>query len=255
MDLTDAVERARQLVDEATAVLVLTGAGISTDSGIADFRGPNGLWTKNPEAEKQSQIQYYMGDPEVRKRSWRYRVDTFGVEREPNPGHAALVELERQGKLLLLVTQNVDGLHLAAGTSPERLVEIHGNTREYACLSCGARGPITAALDRVRAGEEDPPCEICGGMLKTATISFGQSLRREDLVRADQGARECDLVLAVGSKLSVYPAADIVPMAAARGAGVVIVNAEPTDYDHVADVVVRGSISEVLPAIVGLVRD
>ena len=250
--LSDDLRQGRALVESAERVLVVTGAGISTDSGIADFRGPNGLWTKNPEAEKQSQLRYYVGDPEVRKRSWKYRVETFGTERHPNAGHLAIVELERQGKLRMLVTQNVDGLHLKAGTSLDRLIEIHGNTRDVRCLTCDDSAPIEKALDRVRAGEEDPPCRTCGGILKTATISFGQGLRTEDIVRSEQAANDCDLVLAVGSTLSVYPAAGVVPIAKRRGAAVIIVNGEPTDMDELADVIIRDSISDVLPVLVGL---
>jgi NAD-dependent deacetylase len=248
--LRGVLDEVRGWIDEAERILVLTGAGISTDSGIRDFRGPNGVWTKDPDAERRSQISYYVADPELRKSGWRRRLEHHPTY-EPNPGHRALVELERRGKVHLLVTQNVDGLHLAAGTSPELLVEIHGTNRDVACLSCGERAPMERALERVRAGEEDPPCRSCGGILKAATISFGQDLVRADLLRAFAGAQSCDLVLAVGSTLGVVPAADLVPAAKQRGARVVILNAEPTQYDFIADAVIRGSISEVLPALCG----
>ena len=244
-----AVDDARRLVSVAHAVTVLTGAGISTDSGIPDFRGPNGVWTKNPGAEKAATIQNYVSDPEVRKRAWRNRLDSEAWAAEPNPGHRALVELEAQGKLHTLITQNIDGLHQAAGSDPDRVVEVHGTIREVGCLACGERAPMERALDRVRAGEEDPDCRTCGGMLKSATISFGQSLVADDLGRAERAARECDLMLAIGSTLSVYPICDVVPIAKMSGAEVVILNAEPTQFDDLADVVVRGSISEVLPEI------
>jgi NAD-dependent deacetylase len=250
-DVESAVDRARQLVDDAHAITVLTGAGISTDSGIPDFRGPNGVWTKNPEAEKTATLSYYLSDPEIRKRAWRNRVESNYFAAEPNTGHRALVVLERRGKLHTLVTQNVDGLHLAAGTDPARLVEIHGTVSDVECLDCGERAPMERALARVRNGEEDPPCRTCGGILKSATISFGQNLRSDDLMRAELAAEGCDLVLAVGTTLSVYPAAGIVPIAVRRGAALVIVNLEPTEMDSLADVVVRGSISEVLPLICG----
>jgi len=251
-DLRASVERAAALVARATRVVVLTGAGISTDSGIADFRGPNGLWTKNPEAEKASHLSHYVNDPDVRRSSWRTRASSPIWQAEPNPGHQALVGLERPtDRLHLLVTQNVDGLHHAAGSDPGRIVEIHGNARTVVCLECGERAPMARALERVRAGEEDPPCRSCGGILKSATISFGQSLVVEDLLRAERAAATCDLLLAVGTSLGVYPAAGVVPIAVDRGAPLVIVNGEPTPFDPVADVVVRGSISEVLPAIVG----
>jgi NAD-dependent deacetylase len=243
---------ARTWIDEAERVLVLTGAGISTDSGIPDFRGPNGVWTKNPAAEKTATLSHYMSNPEVRKQAWRNRVDSPMWESEPNIGHHAIVELERRGKLLALVTQNVDGLHLKAGSDPERVIEVHGNTREVVCMQCGETAPMQRALDRVRAGEEDPPCRTCGGILKSATISFGQSLVEDDLIRADAAARTCDLPLAVGSTLAVYPAAGVVPIAKRNGARIVILNAEPTEMDDIADAVLRGSIAELLPALVGM---
>jgi NAD-dependent protein deacetylase/lipoamidase len=245
------VERVRSWVDEAERIVALTGAGISTDSGIPDFRGPQGLWTRNPEAEKMATIDHYVADREVRKRAWRTRMEHPAWRAEPNRGHRALVTLERLGKLDTLITQNVDGLHVKAGSSPERIVEIHGTLREVVCLDCGDRGSIETALDRVVAGEDDPPCRSCGGILKTATISFGQGLVAEDLRRAQEAAERADLMLAVGTKLSVYPIAGVVPMAKRAGARVVILNAQPTDMDQLADAVLRGSISEVLPRIVG----
>ena len=256
METSHAVDRARALVAESRRIVVLTGAGISTDSGIPDFRGPDGVWTRDPTAERQATIGAYMSDPAVRRRSWRSRLGSPTWSARPNAGHDALVELERRGTLHTLVTQNIDGLHQAAGVSAARIVEIHGTMRQVVCLSCGARTPMDDVLVRVRAGEEDPACTeptgggVCGGLLKSATISFGQDLVVEDLMRAEEAARTCDLLLAVGSTLCVYPAAGLVPIAHQRGAAVVIVNGAPTEYDALADVVVRGSISEVLPAIV-----
>ena len=234
----------------AERVVVLTGAGISTDSGIPDFRGPQGVWTKNPGAEKMATLQHYMADREVRKRAWRSRLETFAQQREPNAGHLALVDLERRGILHTLITQNVDGLHRAAGSAAEKIVEIHGTIREVVCLDCGERAPMERALARVEAGEEDPSCRSCDGILKSATISFGQSLVQEDLVRAELAARDCDLLLAIGSTLSVYPIAAVVPVAKRAGARVVIINAEPTEMDEIADAVLRGSISDILPRLV-----
>jgi NAD-dependent deacetylase len=239
----------RRLIDDAQRVVVLTGAGISTDSGIPDFRGPQGVWTKNPGAEKTATLQYYMADPEVRKQAWRNRVDSPTWHAEPNAGHRAIVALERRGKLHTLVTQNIVELHQKAGSDPAKVVEIHGTMRKVVCMSCGERAPMERALDRVRAGEEDPSCRTCGGILKSATISFGQNLVMEDLARAEQAATSCDLLLAVGSTLSVHPAAGLVPLAKAAGAKVVIVNAEPTPYDPIADAVVRDPIGEVLPGL------
>ena len=238
---------------QATNVVVLTGAGISTASGIPDFRGPNGVWTKDPKAERLSHIQYYMSDPEVRVESWRQRLDHPAWKAEPNAGHGALAELERKGRLQLLVTQNIDGLHRIAGSSPERMIEIHGTMREVVCMNCGERAPMERALSRVRAGEGDPPCRTCGGILKSATISFGQNLVPEDLARAQEAAAGCDVFLAVGSSLGVYPAARLPAIAVSAGARLVIINAEPTPYDAVADAVFHQEIVEVLPAIVSLV--
>ena len=249
--MTDQLIRAvRDWIRSAQRIVVLTGAGISTDSGIPDFRGPQGVWTKNPGAEKMATLQHYMADPEVRKRAWRSRLDTFAAPRQPNPGHYALVELEKRGTLHTLITQNVDGLHAAAGTAPEKLVEIHGTIRDVVCMACGERAPMERALTRVRAGESDPSCRTCGGILKSATISFGQALVQEDLVRAELAARACDLMLAVGTTLSVYPIAGVVQIAKYSGARVVIINAEPTEMDQLADAVLRGSISEMLPRLV-----
>jgi NAD-dependent deacetylase len=246
----NAIASARAWIDASEKVVVLTGAGISTDSGIPDFRGPDGVWTRNPEAEKMATLQHYVTDPGVRKRSWLSRLEIAGTPRQPNAGHRALVELERRKKLHLLVTQNIDGLHTDAGTSPDRIVEIHGTFREVGCLECGERRPMSEALDRVRAGEDDPSCRSCGGILKSATISFGQSLVQEDLIRSGNAAKECDLLLAIGSTLSVFPIADVVPMAKNAGARVVILNAQPTEMDPLADAVIRGSIGEILPRLV-----
>ncbi|MCA9511294.1 MAG: Sir2 family NAD-dependent protein deacetylase [Myxococcota bacterium] len=240
----------RGWIDAASRVVALTGAGISTESGIPDFRGRNGLWTKNPAAEKMATIQHYMADAEVRRAAWRHRADPANWRAEPNAGHAALVELERRGKLHTLITQNVDGLHQKAGTAPERVVEIHGTMRESVCMTCGDRGPIERVVERVRAGDDDPACERCGGILKSATISFGQSLVERDLERAFAAAERCDLLLAIGSTLAVYPIAGVVPTARAAGARIVIVNGDPTEMDAIADAIVRGAIGEVLPRLV-----
>jgi NAD-dependent deacetylase len=244
------VNEVRNRLREARRVVVLTGAGISTDSGIPDFRGPTGVWTKDPAAEKSSHIDHYLADPDVRRRAWRTRTESPAWSAVPNAGHRALVDLERSARLTCLITQNIDGLHQAAGSDPALVVEIHGTMREAACLSCGDRMPMQHALERVAAGEDDPTCRLCGGILKSATISFGQILVTEDLQRANDAARTCDLLLAVGSTLSVYPIAGVVPLAVASGAVVVIVNGMPTAMDDIADVVILGSISDVLPEVV-----
>jgi NAD-dependent deacetylase len=182
--------------------------------------------------------------------SWQARLVHPAWTAEPNAGHLALVALERRGHLDTLVTQNIDGLHQKAGSSPERVVEIHGTVREVVCMACDERAPMERALDRVRAGEADPPCRSCGGILKSATISFGQGLVAADLQRAQEAASACDLLLAVGTTLAVYPVAGVVPIAKAAGARVVILNAEPTEMDDLADAVLRGSISDLLPRLV-----
>jgi len=245
--LEQAIAGAQALIAAARRVVVLTGAGISTDSGIPDFRGPQGVWTRNPEAEKMATLQHYMTDPEIRRRSWQVKLEGSRQRREPNAGHRALVELEKRGKLDTLITQNVDGLHQDAGTDPARVIEIHGTLREAVCMACGERTPMDQALVRVAAGEEDPECRRCGGILKSATISFGQGLVAEDLARAERAARECDLLLAIGTTLTVYPIAAVVPVAHEAGARILILNAEPTAMDGLADVVLRGGIGEILP--------
>jgi NAD-dependent deacetylase len=246
-----AMTEARQWIDESSRVVVLTGAGISTESGIPDFRGPQGVWTRNPKAEQLSNIHYYMADPEVRKLAWQSRVEHPAWTATPNAGHRALVALERRGRLHALVTQNIDGLHQRAGNSPSRVIEVHGTVHEVMCMHCSWRGPMQAALDRVRAGEEDPPCLECGGILKSATISFGQALIPEVIDRAAQAAVEADILVAVGTTLQVYPVAGLVPLAKNSGARVLIVNAEPTALDHLADAVIAASTGDVLPVICG----
>jgi len=246
------VDRVRGWIDEADRIVVLTGAGISTDSGIPDFRGPNGVWTKNPAAEKTATLQHYLADAEVRKQAWQNRLESPAWAARPNAGHRALVELERRGKLTAIITQNVDELHQQAGNSPGKVIEVHGTMRRVVCWDCGEEAPMERALARVRAGEDDPSCRSCGGVLKSATISFGQALVPEVIDRAMDVAEQCDLLLAVGSSLQVYPAAYAVPRAHSRGARVVIVNAEPTQMDGMADAVLRGSISGLLPQLVGL---
>jgi NAD-dependent deacetylase len=243
------IDLVRSWVSSSARIVALTGAGISTESGVPDFRGPQGVWTKNPKAERLSNIHYYMSDPEVRKLAWQQRLDHPAWHAEPNAGHQALAALERAGRLHALITQNIDGLHQKAGNSPDKVIEVHGTVREYLCMNCGNRGPMQVVLERVRAGEADPPCRDCGGILKSATISFGQQLVPEVMERAMQAARESDLLLAIGSTLQVYPVAGAVPRAKAAGARVVIINAEPTQFDDIADAVIQQRIGDVLPVV------
>jgi NAD-dependent deacetylase len=250
--MSDTIDLVRGWVDASTRIVAMTGAGISTESGITDFRGPQGVWTKNPKAERLSNIHYYMSDPEVRVLAWQQRLVHPAWQATPNAGHRALVELERRGKLHALVTQNIDGLHQQAGNSPQTVIEVHGTVHEVVCMSCGWRGPMQQVLERVRAGEDDPPCANCGGILKSATISFGQALVPEVIDRAMRAAAYADLLLAIGTSLQVYPVAGTVPQAKAAGARVVIVNAEPTPFDDIADAVIRQRIGDVLPRLCGL---
>jgi NAD-dependent deacetylase len=245
------IAQARNWIDAARRVVVLTGAGISTDSGIPDFRGPQGLWTRNPLAEKMSNIHYYLADREVRKLSWQNRMASPAWTAKPNAGHGAIVELEKRQKLHALITQNIDELHQIAGNSPGKVIEVHGSMRRFMCWGCGMRGPMQLVLERVRAGEEDPACRDCGGILKSDTISFGQQLVPEIIDRAMHVAAQGEVFLAVGSTLQVYPVAGAVDVARSAGAKIVIVNAQPTPYDDVAHAVLPGSISEILPAILG----
>ena len=238
---------AADIAARARRIVALTGAGISTESGIPDFRGPKGVWTLNPKAEKLSDIRYYMADPEVRRLAWQERLAHPAWTAKPNAGHMALVELERSGRLHALITQNIDGLHQRAGNSSEKVIEVHGTVHEVICMNCHWRGPMQATLERVRAGEQDPDCRSCGGILKSATISFGQGLDPDVIARAMQAAEEADLLIAIGTSLGVYPVANVVPLAKSAGAQVIIVNAEPTAMDGVADVVLRGAIGEILP--------
>ena len=244
------LDQVRNWVDDAERIVVLTGAGISTESGIPDFRGPQGVWTRNPLAEKLSNIHYYMADPEVRKAAWQSRLEHPAWTAKPNAGHLALATLEKRGKLHALITQNIDELHQMAGNSPEKVIEVHGTVRKVVCMECGMTAPMQKALDRVRAGEDDPPCRDCGGILKSATISFGQALVPEVIERALRSAGEADLFLAIGTTLQVYPIAGAVDIANSAGARIVILNAEETPFDSVADAVIREPIGAVLPRLV-----
>ena len=250
-DPGEGIDTVRQWIDGASRIVALTGAGISTESGIPDFRGPQGVWTRDAKAERLSNIHYYMSDASVRKLAWKGRLDHPAWNAEPNAGHRALVQLERRRKLHALITQNIDGLHQQAGSSPEKVIEVHGTLREVMCMNCGWRGPMQPVLDRVRAGEEDPPCERCRGILKSATISFGQPLVPAVIARAMRAAEEADLLMAIGTSLQVYPVAAAVPSALAAGACVVIANAEPTPFDEMAHAVLRTPIGEILPALCG----
>jgi NAD-dependent deacetylase len=232
-------------------VALLSGAGLSTDSGIPDYRGPNGLWRKDPEAEKLVTYDYYMGDPEIRRRSWQMRRDTAALHAEPNAAHRSVAALERRGVPVRVITQNVDGLHQLAGVSARKVLELHGTAREYVCTGCGVRGPMADAFARIDAGEDDPPCLECGGILKSATVMFGERLDPVVLGEAAAISKACQVFVAVGTSLQVEPAAALAGVAVEHGARLIVVNAEPTPYDALADEVVREPIGTALP---GLLR-
>lgn len=233
----------------APLVALLSGAGISTDSGIPDYRGPRGVWRRDPEAEKLVTYEHYMADPDIRRRSWRMRGESPLWAAEPNAAHRAVARLHDSGTPTRVLTQNVDGLHQAAGVPDRKVMELHGNARTVLCTVCGDRTTTRQALDRVAAGEPDPACEQCGGILKTATVMFGQALDQGVLAEAVAVTRACDEFIAVGTSLQVQPAASLVGLAAEHGARLTVVNAEPTPYDALADTVVREPIAEALPAL------
>jgi NAD-dependent deacetylase len=234
----------------AGRVTVLSGAGISTESGIPDFRGPQGVWTRNPAAQTMFTFDNYVADADVRRQAWRNRLEHPAWDATPNAGHRALVDLERSGRLRAIITQNIDGLHQRAGNDPAKVIEIHGTLFEVECLGCERRTSMRENLDRVEAGEPDPACLVCGGIQKAATISFGQSLRSEDLWAAQRAAEECDLMLAVGTTLQVQPAAGLAGVATDAGARLVIVNRDPTPYDGLASALLRDPIGQTLPRLV-----
>ncbi len=209
-------------------VAVFSGAGMSTDSGIPDYRGPQGLWRRDPGAEQLVTYASYMADPEVRRRSWLMRAEIGAIGARPNAAHLAVAQLERGGTPVRVVTQNVDGLHQLAGVPERKVFELHGTARSVVCTGCAARSDMDGALARVAAGEPDPGCRACGGILKAATVMFGQRLDPEVLGRAVAVAKGCQVFIAVGSTLRVQPAASLAGMAAEAGARLIIVNAEQT---------------------------
>ncbi len=231
-------------------VAVLTGAGISTDSGIPDFRGPSGIWTRDPAAEKMSTYQVYVSDPAVRQRSWQARLSHPAWTAQPNSAHLALARLAASAIDTTVITQNIDRLHQRAGTPADRVLELHGTMYTVVCVSCEERSPMSDALARVRAGEVDPPCADCGGILKSATVMFGQQLDLNVLASAAAAAGAADLFLAIGSTLTVEPAASLCAVAADAGARLVIVNRDPTPYDRLATAVISQPIGEAIPEIV-----
>ncbi|MGW4380727.1 SIR2 family NAD-dependent protein deacylase [Kitasatospora sp. NPDC004531] len=238
------------MTEKRPLVAVLTGAGISTDSGILDYRGPQGLWQRDPGAQELVTIGPYLGSTEVRRRSWLMRRDAGAAAAKPNAGHLALVELERAGVPMRVITQNVDGLHQAAGLPARKVVELHGTAAEVQCVDCAAVDSMAAALERVAAGEDDPACARCGGVLRPRTVMFGEALDARVLALAERIAESCRIFLAVGSSLQVMPAATLPGSALERGAKLIVVNGEPTFWDDDAAEVIREPISQALPKLV-----
>ncbi|MFJ8432767.1 SIR2 family NAD-dependent protein deacylase [Kitasatospora sp. NPDC094019] len=235
---------------EHPLIAVLTGAGISTDSGIPDHRGPNGLWQRDPGAQRLVTVGPYLSDPEVRREAWRMRAAGGALTAEPNAGHRALVALERSGLPVRILTQNVDGLHQRAGQTPRKVLELHGTARETTCVDCRATGPMERALERVAAGEPDPACLACGGILRPRTVMFGEQLDGALLRQAAAISAACELFIAVGTSLKVHPVAALPYEAVRAGARLIVVNGEPTPLDEAAEEVVREPISTALPALV-----
>lgn len=245
------LDHVRGWLDDADRVTALTGAGVSTPSGIPDFRGPNGLWTKDPGAAAMFDIDRYRADPDLRRRAWRNRRDHPAWAAKPNPAHEAFVSLERSGRLRALLTQNIDGLHQRAGNSAAMVVELHGTLYYSVCLGCGQRVPMAEVLARVDAGEDDPTCLSCGGMQRSATVAFGQSLDPGVVDSAVAAASDCDVFLTAGTSLQVNPAAGLCRVALRSGARLVVANGSPTPYDDVAHAVLRDDLAQVLPSLLG----
>jgi NAD-dependent deacetylase len=245
----DPVDRLAEAWSAADTVVVLTGAGLSTASGIPDFRSPGGRW----ERYQPTPIHDFLRSEAARREYWRYKRETWRViqRAEPNPAHLALAELGAARRIALLVTQNVDGLHERSGFPSEQLVNVHGSDAEVVCMACGERVPRVAVQAKLEAGDEAPICDVCGGPQKPATISFGQQLVEEDLLRAFRAAERCDLFVAVGTSLVVGPVNQMLPTARAAGATTAIVTASETPYDALADVRIEAPVEQVLP----IVRD
>jgi NAD-dependent deacetylase len=230
-------------------VAVLTGAGISTDSGVPDYRGPDGVWTRDPTLAGAFTYSTFLADPQVRATFWQTYVHHAAWRAEPNAAHRALAALERSGTAVRILTQNVDGLHQKAGSSPRKVLELHGSMHEVVCTGCGVRTPTRATLDRVAAGDGDPRCTVCGAILKPAVVLFGEHLDPDTTGLAERIAAHSEVLLVVGSSLVVEPVASLCAVAVNAGNRLVIVNRDPTPYDDLADVVIREPIGTALPRI------
>lgn len=250
MHLQQDAHRLAELLAHGTRIVVFTGAGISTASGIPDFRSPGGLWTRMQPID----FQEFVSSADARRRSWRLKIemDTELATVAPNRGHRAVAELVRRGQCEAVITQNVDGLHQRAGVPESMMIELHGNNSYAVCLDCRKRYELAPILEAFRLDETLPVCTDCGGIVKSATVSFGEGMPEEAMRRAGEVTSCCDLFLVVGSSLVVYPAAGFPLMAARQGADLAIINRDPTDLDEYAAYVSRGDISAVLGAAVGV---
>ena len=250
--MKDTLDEVTQLIIDSSKIAVFTGAGVSTESGISDFRSPDGIWSRyDPE---DFTIQRYVADKEARKRNWQLRKELVSANYQPNPAHHAIAELEKLGKLSCIITQNIDGLHRAAGNSEEKIIELHGTIKYTKCLNCDDRLPMVDVLKRIDEGEEDPHCKKCGGLIKAATISFGEAMPVEEMRRAEALSRECDLFIVIGSSLVVYPAASMPLIAKDAGARLVIINYTATDMDARADIVIHDKAGKVMQALLEKVK-
>ena len=246
---TSELSQLAELLERSQRAVVFTGAGISTESGIPDFRSPGGLWTKNQPIE----FQDFMASEEMRRESWRrkFAMESTMSQAEPNRGHRAVAALVERGKVSAVITQNIDGLHQASGVPDRQVIELHGNTTYARCLECHQRYELETIKEAFLIDETLPTCEACGGIVKTATISFGQAMPDVQMAQAQQETLACDLFLAIGSSLVVYPAAGFPIVAKQNNAKLAIINREPTDLDELADLVVNSEIGDTLGAVVG----
>ena len=245
--MVEDIDKVARFVHESNRIVVFTGAGVSTESGISDFRSPDGIWSRyDPE---DFTLQKFVADPEARKRNWQLRKELISANYQPNPAHYAIAELEKMGKLTCVITQNIDGLHLAAGNTEEKIIELHGTIKFAKCLECDDRLPMTEVLQRIDDGEEDPHCKKCGGLLKAATVAFGEAMPLDKMSQAEAHSQDCDLFIVVGSSLVVFPAANMPLIAKRAGTRLVIVNNTPTDMDSIADVVIHAQAGMVMQAI------
>lgn len=248
----DAIAQLAALIADSESLVAFTGAGISTESGIPDFRSPGGIWNRYKPIDYQS----FLASEDARREYWRRGRNTYAVIRDarPNAAHLALAELERRDKLNLLITQNIDGLHTAAGSSIERTIELHGTAHKVYCMTCGTEETRDSIAARLDAGEEIPACRVCGGILRASTVAFGEPLPQEPLHRAAEAARRADLFLIIGSSLVVYPAAQLPQIAASAGAYVAILNQTPTPLDNIAQLILRGPAAEVMGRVMAQLR-